>query len=57
MMEDTNNTRFHKRHRLISPKEFLDGVNFQESITYSSIKKMMNSNAQFIIDLATSERM
>lgn len=42
---------------LISKEEFLKGANFREMITYSNTKKMMNSNAQFIIDLSIKVKM
>lgn len=42
---------------LIDKQKFIQGVNFRQKISYEMIKQLMNSNAQYIIELSTSQKM
>jgi hypothetical protein len=37
----------------ISYPEFLEGVNFRHNLSYASVQRLMNSNAQTVIELST----
>lgn len=37
----------------ISYPEFLEGVNFRHNLPFASVQRLMNSNAQTVIELST----
>jgi hypothetical protein len=41
----------------ITKVEFFEGVNFKQDFSYAMILKLMNSNAQFIIDMCIDLQM
>jgi len=41
----------------ISKVEFFEGVNFRQDFSYATIRKLMNTNAQFIIDMCVDLNM
>lgn len=42
---------------LIDKQKFIQGVNFRQKIPYQTIKQLMSSNAQYIIELSISQKM
>lgn len=40
----------------ITYEEFLNGVNFRQNMSYESIRKLMNANAQTIIEISVHLR-
>lgn len=42
---------------LIDKQKFLQGVNFRQGVPYSTIKQLMSTNAQYIIELAYTQKM
>ena len=42
---------------LIDKEKFVQGVNFKQRIPYKTIKQLMISNADYIIELSTNLKM
>jgi hypothetical protein len=42
---------------LIDKQKFVQGINFRQKIPYQTIKKLMASNSQYIVELSTDMKM
>ena len=42
---------------LIEKQNFVQGINFRMGITYGQLKQLMDSNAQYIIELSKEFKM
>lgn len=36
----------------VAKEEFLKGINFQQNIPFATIQELMNSNAQFVMEIS-----
>jgi hypothetical protein len=42
---------------LIEKQEYVQGVNFKQKIPYNTLRQLMSSNSQYIIELAIDLKM
>lgn len=42
---------------LIDKQKYIQGVNFQQGMPYTTIKQLMSTNAQYIVELAYTQKM